>query len=74
MVEIINPKTTDESLNDLWNKAYDCWINPSPFLIGKRGVNLEAEGTESKVDTDDLPLQKINPLNPCVFYFYLYSI
>ena len=60
MVEIADPKTTDESLNDLWNNAYDCWINPSPFLIDRRGIYLVAEGNESKVDTDDLPLQKSN--------------
>ena len=55
MVEIADPKTTDESLNDLWNNAYDCWINPLPFLIGKRIISLEAEGNESKVVEDDLP-------------------
>ena len=60
MVEIADPKTTDESLNDLWNNAYDCWINPLPFLIGKRIINLEAEGNESKVVEDDLPPQNVN--------------
>ena len=60
MVEIVNPKTTEKSLNDLWNNAYDCWINPSPFLIGKRGIKREGEGNESKADADDLPPQKSN--------------
>ena len=60
MVEIVDPKTTDESLNDLWNNAYDCWINPSPFLIGKRGINLEAEGNDSKVNADDLSPQMLD--------------
>ena len=61
MVEIVDTKTTDESLNELWNNAYDCWINPSPFLTGKRGIFVKAENNESKIHIDDLSLQKDSP-------------